>query len=199
MSSMRPRGKSCNTRTSWTQLRHDASLTLEKETRVLSTPDGRHLVWRTLRASWLRTLARKTQTSGRWQACFQVHYQSRRGRLVALTPCYTARHVADLLSLLKHPEEGRHGADVQRVRGDDHDVVQDPSQLSVQNCKHNRLEGISLINYLRNKVINTLNVSRVSIDRIVAQFVCEHIKRAPLIHWARGGAWMFSSFSTARE
>ncbi len=42
----------------------------------------------------------------------------------------------DLLSLLKHPEEGRHGSDVKGVRGDGHDVVQDASHLSVENCAH---------------------------------------------------------------
>lgn len=42
-----------------------------------------------------------------------------------------------LFSLLKHPEEGGHGTNVKGVRSDGHDVVQDASQLSVQNCKHN--------------------------------------------------------------
>lgn len=34
-----------------------------------------------------------------------------------------------LLPLLKHPEEGSHGPDVQRVRGHGHDVVQQPGYL----------------------------------------------------------------------
>lgn len=44
----------------------------------------------------------------------------------------------DLLSLLKQPEEGGHGANVKRVRGDGHDMVKDASHLPVQNCKHNK-------------------------------------------------------------
>lgn len=40
---------------------------------------------------------------------------------------------AHFLSLLKHPEEGCHGSDVKGVRGDGHDMVQDASQLSIQN------------------------------------------------------------------
>lgn len=42
----------------------------------------------------------------------------------------------NLLSLLKHPEEGGHGTDVEGVCGDGHDVVQDASHLSIQNYKH---------------------------------------------------------------
>lgn len=44
--------------------------------------------------------------------------------------CAVASH---FLSLLKHPEEGCHGSDVKGVRGDSHDMVQDASQLSIQN------------------------------------------------------------------
>lgn len=47
----------------------------------------------------------------------------------------TRHNDLDLLSLLKHPEEGGHGTEVEGVRGDAHDVVQDASQLSEQNCK----------------------------------------------------------------
>ena len=43
----------------------------------------------------------------------------------------------DLLSLLKHPEEGGHGANVKCVCGDGHDVVKDASHLPIQNCEHN--------------------------------------------------------------
>ena len=35
-----------------------------------------------------------------------------------------------LLALLEEPEEGRDAANVQDVRADAHDVVQDPSQLA---------------------------------------------------------------------
>lgn len=51
--------------------------------------------------------------------------------------CCRGSRAPDLLSLLEHPEEGGHGADVEGVRGDGHDVVQDAGQLSVQNCGHN--------------------------------------------------------------
>lgn len=51
----------------------------------------------------------------------------------------------DLLSLLKQPEEGGHGANVKRVRGDGHDVVKDASHLPVQNCKHNKQPFKSVI------------------------------------------------------
>lgn len=38
---------------------------------------------------------------------------------------YSARSGPDLLSLLKHPEERSHGTDVEGVRRDGHDVIQD--------------------------------------------------------------------------
>ncbi len=43
----------------------------------------------------------------------------------------------DLLSLLKHPEEGGHRTKVKSMCGDSHDVVHDASQLSIQNYKQN--------------------------------------------------------------
>ncbi len=51
---------------------------------------------------------------------------------LSVMSCGGAPH---LLSLLKHPEERSHGADVEGVRGDGHDVVQDAGHLSVQNYK----------------------------------------------------------------
>lgn len=49
---------------------------------------------------------------------------------------YLARNCGpDLLSLLKHPEERCHGADVEGVRGDGHDVIQNAGQLSIQDWK----------------------------------------------------------------
>lgn len=38
-----------------------------------------------------------------------------------------------LLSFLKHPEERSHGANVEGVCGDGHDVVQDASHLPIKN------------------------------------------------------------------
>lgn len=38
-----------------------------------------------------------------------------------------------LLSFLKHPEERSHGANIEGVCGDGHDVVQDASHLTVKN------------------------------------------------------------------
>lgn len=40
-----------------------------------------------------------------------------------------------LLSFLKHPEEGCHGADVKGMGGDAHDVVQDTGHFSIQHCR----------------------------------------------------------------
>lgn len=45
-----------------------------------------------------------------------------------------------LLSLLEHPKEGSHGANVESMCGDGHDVVQDASQLSIQHYKRHRTE-----------------------------------------------------------
>lgn len=55
----------------------------------------------------------------------------------------------DLLSLLEHPEEGCHRADVERMCGDGHDVVEDASQLSVQHYEQKEKDLFIVLTQLK--------------------------------------------------